>query len=101
MIFAGKNKMSRTENKEYMLNLVQQFHESGISQAEFSKSKGIHLLKFRYWLQKSKEYQVKESPFVELTGQISQNISLRYPNGVMINLPSQTPVELIKSLIYL
>ena len=93
--------MSRTENKEYMLNLVQQFHESGISQAEFSKSKGIHLLKFRYWLQKSKEYQVKDSPFVELTGQVLQNISLRYPNGVEISLLTQTPVQVIRSLIYL
>lgn len=93
--------MSRTENKEYMLKLVQQFHEGGISQAEFAKSKGIHLLKFKYWLQKSKEYQVKESPFVELTGQISHNISLKYPNGVEISLPSQTPVQVIRSLIYL
>lgn len=93
--------MSRTENKDHMLKLVQQFHESGISQAEFSKSKGIHLLKFRYWLQKSKECQVKESPFVELTGQILQNISLRYPNGVEILIPPHTSVQVIKSLIYL
>lgn len=93
--------MSCTENNDYILKLMQQFHWSGISQAEFAKSKGIHLLRFRSWLQKSKEYQVQDALFVELTGQISQNISLRYPNGVMINLPSQTPVELIKSLIYL
>ena len=78
MIFAVKNNMSRTENKNYMLQIVQQFHESRISQAEFAKSKGIHILRFRYWLQKSKEYQVKEAPFVELTGQILPDISLRY-----------------------
>jgi hypothetical protein len=93
--------MSRTETREYMLQLVQQYHESGLSQAKFAKSKGIHLLKFRYWLNKNKTGQIKESPFIELNTQITQNISLRYPNGVELSIPPLTPVQVIKSLIYL
>lgn len=93
--------MSRTQNKEYMLQLVQQWRQSDLSQAKFAKLNGVHLLKFRYWIQKSKDSQVQESPFVELTGRTSQDLILRYPNGVELSLSAQTPVQLIRSLIYL
>lgn len=93
--------MSRTENKEYMLQLVQQWKNSGISQAAFAKSKGIHILKFRYWLQKSEGCQAKGAPFIELTNPAIQNINIRYPSGVEISLPSVTSIGLIKSLIEL
>ena len=93
--------MSRKEKNEYMFQLVDQWQKSGLSQAEFAKTKGINVVMFRYWIQKNQTNALSASPFIQLSGYMAESVNLRYPNGVEITLPSQTPVQVIKSLIYL
>jgi hypothetical protein len=82
-----------------MYELVQQWKNSGLSQAKYAAQHSLTLVKFRYWIKKLKEPMDSESGFVQLNGFSQQNISLRYPNGVELLLPAQTPVSVLKDLI--
>jgi len=79
--------------------LVRQWKVSGLSQAKFAAQKNLTLVKFRYWIKKLKEPTDNEPGFVQLNGFSPQSISLRYPNGVELLLPTQTPVNVLKDLI--
>lgn len=80
--------------------LVRQWKESGQSQARFASQNNLTLVKFRYWIKKFKEPTDNETGFVQLNGYSPQNISLRYPNGVELLLPIQTPVHVLNALIH-
>jgi len=82
-----------------MQALVNQWKESGLSQAEFAAQHNLTLVKFRYWVQKLKPDTDIDSAFIQINGFESQGISLRYPNGVELLLPVQTPVGVLRSLI--
>ena len=91
--------MTRTERMALMQLLVNQWKESGISQAKFAAQHNLSLVKFRYWIHKLKPDSESDSAFIQLTGFSTQAISLRYPNGVELLLPVQTPVAILRSLI--
>ena len=82
-----------------MLTLVEQWIQSGLSQSEFSKTQNIKIVKLRYWIRKSRQLENPVSDFVQLAGQQSSGISIRYPNGVELLLPVFAPAQYIKSLI--
>jgi len=96
---AVKKKMTKQEKKSIMFSMVEQWRESGMSQAVFAKSQNITLVKFRYWIQKYR--QSKESgSFLQLSGfSSSYGIVIHYPNGVELTLPAQTPTAVVKSFI--
>lgn len=79
--------------------LVRQWRDSGLSQARFAAKNNLTLVKFRYWVKKLKEPSDNEAGFIQLNDFLPQTISLRYPNGVELLLPSQTPVHILKDLI--
>lgn len=91
--------MTSSEKRESMYELVHQWKNSGLSQAKYAAQHSLTLVKFRYWIKKLKEPTDNEPGFVQLNGFSSQGISLRYPNGVELLLPSQTPVNVLKDLI--
>ncbi|KAF5033494.1 hypothetical protein DSECCO2_606120 [anaerobic digester metagenome] len=91
--------MTRTEKKAVMQALVNRWEESGLSQAKFAVQNNINLAKFRYWIHKQKPLAEGDSSFIQLNGFGMQGINLRYPNGVELTLPVQTPVSVLKSLI--
>ena len=82
-----------------MQTLVSQWKDSGLSQAQFAAQYNLTLVKFRYWIQKLKPEAEDESAFIQINGFATQGISLRYPNGVELILPVQTPVAVLRSLI--
>lgn len=90
--------MSREEKRNYMQELVQQWHQSGVSQTEFAQSNGINLFTLQYWIDKIRQQQTDTSAFIQLSDPTGINICLRYPNGVELLLPVHTPVSLIKGL---
>ncbi|HQM99354.1 MAG TPA: hypothetical protein PLR34_09395 [Bacteroidales bacterium] len=91
--------MTKQEKKAVMFGMVEQWQESGMSQAAFAQSQNITLVKFRYWIQKHRHSQ-GSADFIQLGGFPSScGISIRYPNGVELTLPAQTPASAIKSLI--
>lgn len=82
-----------------MQALVSQWKESGLSQAKFAAQHNITLVKLRYWIRKLKPATDDDSAFIQLNGFGIQGINLRYPNGVELTLPVQTPVGVLRSLI--
>ena len=82
-----------------MQTLVSQWKESGLSQATFAAQHKLTLVKFRYWINKLKPEVDNDSAFIQISGFGTQGISLRYPNGVELMLPVQTPVGVIRALI--
>jgi len=91
--------MTRQEKRFQMETLIEQWHRSGMSQAEFAQVQNITLIKFRYWLKRCRQSSNGGSDFIQLSGISTGNISLRYPNGVEITLPQGTPYDMIRSLI--
>ncbi len=83
-----------------MQALVTRWEESGLSQAKFAAQNNITLVKLRYWIQKLKPSAEADSAFIQLNGFGIQGINLRYPNGVELTLPVQTPVSVLRSLIH-
>ena len=91
--------MTQTEKRALMQTLVSQWKDSGLSQAKFAEQHNLTLVKFRYWIQKLTPNAVDDSAFIQINGFATQGISLRYPNGVELILPVQTPVAVLRSLI--
>jgi len=76
-------KMKNTDHRERMFDLVRKWQSSGQTQIEFAKKHeiGIHTLK--YWIYK---LRIPE-------------ICLRYPNGIELLIPAQTPINFLKELL--
>lgn len=92
--------MTSSEKIETMQTLVRRWQDSGLSQAKFAAQHNLTLVKFRYWIKKFKEPLDIEPAFVQIKGFSAQSISLRYPNGIELVLPIQTPVQILNALIH-
>lgn len=92
--------MTTSEKRETMHTFVRQWKDSGLSQAKFAAQHNFTLVKFRYWIKKLKEPAEEEPGFIQINGFPPQGISLRYPNGVELVLPTQTPVNILNALIH-
>jgi hypothetical protein len=92
--------MTSSKKRESLNQLVREWKGSGLSQAKYAAQHNLTLAKFRYWIKKSKAPAGEEPGFIQLSGFTVQGISLRYPNGVELSLPIQTPVNVLNSLIH-
>ncbi len=93
--------MTQIEKSASMHALINQWKESGLSQAKFAAQHNLTLVKFRYWIKKLKPATDGDTDFIQLNGFATQGISLRYPNGVELLLPVQTPIGVLRSLIHI
>lgn len=102
--------MQRENKRTMMFKLIEQWRQSGMSQIKFAKSKNIKLRKFCYWIKRYKQSQQdqqepvqqaqsNDTGFIELSGISSQNILIRYPNGVEISIPVQLPADYVRTLV--
>jgi hypothetical protein len=91
--------MTLQDRRSQMITLVEQWHQSGLSQAGFAKAQNIKLAKLRYWIHKQRHCEPHGSGFIQLNGLPSSGISIRYPSGVELILPAQVPAGYIKMLI--
>ncbi len=91
--------MTRQDKRAMMLTLVEQWQQSGLSQVEFARVQNMALMKLRYWIRRWRQRENNASGFIQLSGYPTQDISIRFPNGVELMLPAHTPVGLIKSLV--
>lgn len=90
--------MTQEEKQIMMFGLVEQWQQSGVSQSAFAVSQGLSIVKFRYWIRKHRQLG-QDCAFIQLNGTLAQSISIRYPNGVELNLPAQVPIMVLKSLV--
>jgi hypothetical protein len=93
--------MTRQENKSKMAAIVQNWQESGQSQAEYSRTHDIKLVTLRYWILKLRHPGDDQSDFIQINGINAQDIHIRYPNGVELFLPVQASAGLLRSLIHI
>lgn len=75
------------EKRKQMLNLVSEWRESGLSQQQFCKLRGLTLGKFSYWVAQSKPKP--DAGFIALKPDKltrSGKVEIHYPNGVVIKV---------------
>lgn len=80
------------ERRAYMFTLVRQWRESGLTRAEFCLQHGVTLAKFGYWIARWKENESGvDHGFIPMGTAMAGNssvISVVYPNGVRLEVPS-------------
>ncbi|TNF45923.1 MAG: hypothetical protein EP310_00880 [Bacteroidetes bacterium] len=94
--------MTKQEKSAMMISLANRWRDSGVAQEDFARENDITVHTLRYWLYKRKEMKQESGGFLQLSSLTMGNeYMLRYPNGIELKLPVQTPVAIIKSLIAL
>ena len=91
--------MTLQDKRSQMTTMVEQWRQSGLSQAGFAQVQNVKLAKLRYWIQKQQHGEEHGSGFIQLNGLPTSGISIRYPNGVELILPAQVPAGYLKMLI--
>lgn len=75
-----------------MFTLVRQWRDSGLTRKEFCTQHGITIAKFGYWIARWKEDQSGgDSGFISMGSSMTGNvpaISVVYPNGIRVEVPS-------------
>lgn len=93
-------KQDRLNQQEEMLTLIEQWQESGQTQQSFCKDHNLAFSKFYYW---RKRYRrgMDESTFlpVDISQGLSTSIEIRYPDGVVLQLPPSTRISVLKQLL--
>ncbi len=82
-----------------MFGLVSKWQASGQAQSVFTNEHEVSLHTFKYWLYKYRRENESPEGFIRLDEIRTPEICLRYPNGVELLAPSQTPVSVIGELI--
>jgi hypothetical protein len=91
----------RRRTKEEMFPVVEAWQNSGQSKTSFCEERGIIKSVFFYWCKKYME-EHEQGGFVPLNLGTSQafaqghSIEIQYPNGVVLKLPANTPVSLVR-----
>jgi hypothetical protein len=97
----AKNCMSSNFTSQQIQFIIESWPGSGMTQAEYARSNNIPIHTLRYWLYKRRKSSVDGSAFIELKNVFkgSHHILLRYPNGVELQLPAGTTLQMLKTLI--
>lgn len=93
--------MTLQEKQRKMAAIISDWQSSGLSHVEYAGLHGFKLNTFRYWVSKQRQRVEKQAAFIQIGGAVTQSIHIRYPHGVELTLPVQTPAGLLKSLINL
>jgi hypothetical protein len=98
--YAKLIRMERSELRDRMLALVKQWEDSGDSQHDFAEKHQISPSKFKYWIRKANGKSPVEPSFIPLTNPISaSHYFLRFPNGVELHVPANTPIHALRQFI--
>jgi hypothetical protein len=92
--------MTLQEKKSKMASIVSDWQASGLTQVEYVRIHDFKLSKLRYWISKHRQ-SPDEAAFIEISAPVARGIHIRYPHGVELTLPVQTPAGLLKVLINL
>ena len=91
----------REQQQEKMFSLIRKWQDSNQTQKVFCQEHEIKLATFHYW-QKRYRNQVQEdlSGFIplEISSSVARVIEIRYPKGVILQLPA-LDLRLLKQLV--
>jgi hypothetical protein len=96
--------IQRRRTKEEMFPVIEAWQNSGLSKRAFCEEQGIVESVFFYWSKKYRE-ENEQYGFIPLTVGASHSftqshsIEIQYPNGVVLKLPANTPVSLVRQYV--
>jgi transposase-like protein len=90
----------RVQRQEEMLSLVERWQESGKTQQLFCQENNLTYTTFYYWLKRYRRGQ-DESSFLPVEISSGTNIEIRYPGGIILQLPAAVKLSALKQLLTL
>jgi transposase-like protein len=93
-------KQDRITRQTEMLSLIEQWQESGKTQQSFCQEHDITFSTFYYWLKRYRR-GIEESSFLPVEISSGNNIEIRYPDGIILQLPAAVKLSTLKQLLNL
>lgn len=93
-------KQERITRQTDMLLLIEQWQESGKTQQLFCQEHDITFSTFYYWLKRYRR-GIEESNFLPVEISSGSNIEIRYPDGIILQLPAAVKLSTLKQLLNL
>lgn len=93
-------KQDRITRQTGMLSLIEQWQESGKTQQAFCQEHNITFSTFYYWLKRYRR-GIDESSFLPVEISSGSNIEIRYPDGLILQLPAAVKLSTLKQLLIL
>jgi transposase-like protein len=93
-------KQDRITRQTDMLSLIEQWQESGKAQQVFCQEHDITFSTFYYWLKRYRR-GIEESNFLPVEISSGSNIEIRYPDGIILQLPAAVKLSTLKQLLNL
>ncbi|MCC7575975.1 MAG: helix-turn-helix domain-containing protein [Methanomethylovorans sp.] len=90
----------RISRQEEMLSLIGRWQESGKTQQAFCQEHGLTYTTFYYWLKRYRR-ELDESNFLPVEISSGSHIEIRYPGGIILQLPAATKLSIVKQLLTL
>lgn len=88
-------------HQENMLQLVELYEESGLSQRAFCQEQHLKVSQFTYWIHKVRKEKQAASGFLQLSPpEPVAQMEVVYPNGVKVRLPARD-LQLLSRLLHL
>jgi len=93
-------KEDRVHRKEEMLSLIEKWHESGKTQQAFCQEHDLTFTTFYYWLKRYRR-GLDEGSFLPVEISSGSHIEIRYPDGIILQLPAAIKLTALKQLLNL
>ena len=95
-------KQERISRQEEMTSLIESWQESGKTQQVFCQEHDLTFSTFYYWLKRYRR-EINENSFlpVEINSSTQSSIEIRYPDGVILQLPASIKFSVLKQLLSL
>ena len=93
----------RKQQQEKMFSFIEQWQQSNLPQHTFCREQGITYTTFYYWLKRYRSQQEVTGGFMamRITSARESFIEIRYPNGVVMQMPSTIGLSALRQLIRL
>ncbi len=93
-------KHERINRQAEMFSLIDKWQESGKAQQSFCQEHEITFTTFYYWLRRYRR-EIDESNFLPVEISSGSNIEIRYPDGIILQLPAATKLSTLEQLLHL
>jgi len=93
-------KQERIKRQEEMLSLIEQWQESCKTQQVFCEEHNLTFSTFYYWLKRYRR-GLDESSFLPVEVSSGSHIEIRYPGGIILQIPAATRLSTLKQLLSL
>lgn len=88
----------RSKRQQEMLSKIEQWHDSGKTQQAFCQEHDLTFTTFYYWLKRYRR-GLDEINFLPVEISSGSHIEIRYPGGVVLQLPAEIRLAALKQLL--